>query len=179
MKNHSTKEQKELRNEDPATGAPGSHPLATGIGATIGGIAGAAIGTAVAGPVGGAAGAALAGGAVLGGLAGKYTGEAVDPTIEDAYWREHHHSQPFGNDAPYEAYAPAYRVGYEGFATHQGRQFADVEADLQKEYEGHRASVPWDKARRASKAAWQRSYDRHASKAVREETEGPSTGGNL
>ena len=56
-------------NRDPITGAPGSHPVGTGLGAAAGGMAaGAAAGT-VAGPVGTAVGAAV--GAVVGGLAGK------------------------------------------------------------------------------------------------------------
>ncbi|MGZ8901027.1 MAG: glycine zipper family protein, partial [Limisphaerales bacterium] len=39
-------------NRDPITGAPGAHPVGTGVGATGGGAAGAAIGAAVGGPVG-------------------------------------------------------------------------------------------------------------------------------
>src|SRR5260221_4354034 len=71
-------------NRDPLTGAPGAHPLGTGLGAVAGGAAtGAAIGT-VAGPVGTAAG--IVAGAVVGGLAGKGVAEKVDPTVEDAYW---------------------------------------------------------------------------------------------
>ena len=54
-------------NRDPITGAPGSHPVGTGLGAAGGGAAGAAIGTAVGGPVGAVVGAAA--GAVVGGLA--------------------------------------------------------------------------------------------------------------
>src|SRR5205809_1122704 len=45
------------RNPDPITGAPGSHPIETGIGAAIGGTAtGLAVGTLTAGPVGAAGG---------------------------------------------------------------------------------------------------------------------------
>src|SRR5688572_33295838 len=67
-------------NRDPLTGAPGSHPVGTGIGAATGGIAGAAIGAA-GGPVGAGIGAVA--GAVAGGLAGKGVGEAVNPTDEE------------------------------------------------------------------------------------------------
>src|SRR5688572_21450636 len=55
-------------NSDPITGASGSHPVGTGVGAVGGGIAGAAIGT-VGGPIGAVVGAAI--GATAGGLAGK------------------------------------------------------------------------------------------------------------
>ena len=65
-------------NRDPLTGAPGAHPIGTGVGAAAGGIAaGAAVGS-VAGPVGTAVGAAV--GAVAGGLAGKGVAENIDPT---------------------------------------------------------------------------------------------------
>jgi phage tail tape-measure protein len=69
----------------PISKAPGTHPVGTGLGAVLGGAAaGAATGT-MAGPVGTIAGAAV--GAVLGGLAGKSVAEAIDPTLEAAYWR--------------------------------------------------------------------------------------------
>jgi len=61
--------ENDLAHRDPITGAPGSHPVGTGVGAAAGGVAaGAAVG-AVAGPVGAVVGAAI--GAVVGGLAGK------------------------------------------------------------------------------------------------------------
>ena len=77
-------------NRDPLTGAPGAHPVGTGAGAVAGGMAaGAAVGT-VAGPVGTAVGAAV--GAIVGGLAGKGIAEQIDPTVEDAYWRDNYRS---------------------------------------------------------------------------------------
>ncbi len=79
-------------NRDPITDAPGAHPVGTGIGAAGGGAAGAAIGAA-GGPAGAAIGAAV--GAVAGGLAGKGVAESIDPTAEEAYWRENHQSRPY------------------------------------------------------------------------------------
>src|SRR5436190_23626440 len=80
-------------NRDPITGAPGAHPVGTGLGAAAGGMAaGAAVGS-VAGPVGTAVGAAA--GAVVGGLAGKGIAEMIDPTAEEAYWRENYTLQPY------------------------------------------------------------------------------------
>lgn len=70
-------------NSDPLSGAPGSHPVGTGVGAIVGGAAaGAATGT-LAGPIGTVIGAAV--GAIVGGLTGKGMAEAIDPTSEDAY----------------------------------------------------------------------------------------------
>src|SRR5262249_27237955 len=98
-------------NHDPITGAPGAHPLATGVGAAGVGTAGAAVGAALGGPVGAVVGAIV--GAVSGGLGGKAVGEAVDPTAEEAYWREAHGSQPYAVEGgTYEEYRDAYRVGY-------------------------------------------------------------------
>ena len=92
-------------NPDPITGAPGAHPVGTGLGAAGGAAAGAAIGSA-AGPVGTAVGAVA--GAVAGGLAGKGIAEAIDPTVEDAYWRDNYSSRPYAEkNVPYENYRPA------------------------------------------------------------------------
>lgn len=77
-----TRTEAEALNLDPITGAPGSHPIGTGIGATGGAAAGMAIGSMVAGPLGSAVGGAV--GALAGGLAGKGVGEAVNPTAEVA-----------------------------------------------------------------------------------------------
>lgn len=102
-------------NRDPITGAPGSHPVGTGMGAAAGGVAGAAAGTAIAGPAGTLVGAAV--GAIAGGLAGKGVAEMVDPTVEDTYWRGQYASEPYySKKRDWDFYAPAYRTGYEGRA---------------------------------------------------------------
>ena len=70
------------------------HPVGTGVGAAAGGIAaGALAGTMAAGPVGTVVGAAV--GAVAGGLAGKGIAEAIDPTVEETYWRKTFSSRPY------------------------------------------------------------------------------------
>ncbi len=147
------------RNPDPITGAPGSHPVGTGLGAAIGGAAatGALAGTA-AGPAGTALGAAV--GAVVGGLAGKGLAEKVDPTREDAYWQEHHSRQAWARGRPYADFRPAYQAGYEGYSEHgtAGRTFEDAEPELRARYERTlpAPNVPWTEARPASQAAWKK-----------------------
>jgi uncharacterized protein (TIGR02271 family) len=155
-----TKKRKNLagdENPDPISGAPGSHPIGTGVGAAGGGAAGAAIGAA-GGPVGSAIG--LVTGAVAGGLAGKGVAEAVNPTEEEAYWREHHARQPYSRpDRSYDDYAGAYRTGFEGYARYasSGRRYEEVESDLRRDYESRGSSaVSWDEARSAARAAWDR-----------------------
>ena len=144
-------------NRDPITGAPGAHPVGTGLGAAAGGAAaGAAIGS-VAGPVGTAAG--IVAGAVVGGLAGKGIAEKIDPTVEDAYWRENYRTRGYvSENDKYETFQPAYRVGYEGRGKYAGKTYSQVEADLQRDYEKCRgANCPgWDRAKLATRDAWDR-----------------------
>lgn len=145
------------RNPDPITGAPGSHPVGTGIGAAIGGAAaaGAAAGT-VAGPAGTIVGAAV--GAVVGGLVGKGIAEKIDPTREDAYWRENHSRQGWARGRSYDDFRPAYRAGYEGYGQYgvAGKTFEESEAELRRSYESQKPVVTWDEARPASLAAWRK-----------------------
>ncbi len=142
-------------NRDPVTGEPGSHPVGTGVGTAGGAAAGGAIGAAVGGPVGAVAGA------IIGGVAGAYGGrgvaEAVNPTVEEQYWRENHPAQSYATEAyDYERYAPAYRVGYEAVGKYPGKDFAEIEDDLALDYEKHQpgSALPWDQARPATRAAW-------------------------
>ncbi|MDQ6861810.1 MAG: hypothetical protein M3032_11725 [Verrucomicrobiota bacterium] len=143
-------------NPDPITGEPGSHPIGTGVGTASGGLAGAAIGAAVGGP----AGAAI--GAVVGGVVGAYSGrgvaEAVNHTEEDNYWRDNHAKQDWAGDSTYEHFAPAYRTGHEGAVKYAGRHYHEIEMDLARDYEKNDANpaIPWDRARPAVKAAWDR-----------------------
>lgn len=143
-------------NRDPITGTPYAHPLGTGAGAAAGGVAGAAIGMA-AGPVGTVVGAAV--GAVAGGLAGKGLAEAVNPTVEEAYWKAAYVREPYYTAGEtYDFYAPAYRTGWEGRARFDGRDFDDVEADLRADYERAIADhgPNWEEGRLAARAAWDR-----------------------
>jgi hypothetical protein len=141
---------------DPSAKTHSSHLMGTGIGAVAGGAAaGAAVGT-VAGPVGTVAGAAV--GAVVGGLTGHSVAKAVNPSIEDAYWRENHRRQSYAKGRSYDDYGPAYRTGYEGYAQYgaRGFTFEDREVNLRESYEATQPKLAWDEARPASRAAWQR-----------------------
>ncbi len=148
-------EDKDL-NRDPITGEPGSHPVGTGVGAAGGGAAGAAIG-AIGGPVGAAVGAAV--GAIAGGLAGHGVAEAIDPTAEDAYWRENYRNESYvREDLDYNQYEPAYRTGYTGRGKYHDRKWEAAESDLARDYESSRGNskLEWEDAKHATKAAWHR-----------------------
>ncbi len=149
---------KKDENRDPITGAPGAHPVGTGVGAAAGGMAaGAAAGTVAAGPIGTAVGAAA--GAIVGGLAGKAVAEHFDPTAEEAYWRDNFSREPYyQSGTTFDDYAPAYRLGWESRSRYAGRRFEDVESDLSRDYESRRgkSKLSWDHAKRATRAAWDR-----------------------
>ncbi len=142
-------------NLDPLTGQSGAHPIGVGMGAGAAGVAGAAIGSAV-GPIGTIVGAVV--GAVVGGLAGKDMAEAVDPTVEDAYWRDNHATRSYATGTSYEEFEPAYRYGWESRAKHAGRSFDEVETDLSTNWsaDSSRTKLGWSRARPAVRDAWDR-----------------------
>jgi uncharacterized protein (TIGR02284 family) len=142
-------------NRDPITDEPGAHAVGTGIGATGGAIAGATAG-AIGGPVGMAVGGVV--GAVVGGLAGKAAGEAVNPTAEEAYWRDNYSKEPYYEQGrTFDEYAPAYRLGMTG-RTVSDDSWDSAEPRLASEWESTRggSSLSWPQARHASRAAWSR-----------------------
>lgn len=145
------------RNPDPITDAPGAHPVGVGIGAAAGGAATGALAGAVGGPVGAAVGAVA--GAVIGGYAGKAAAEAIDPTVEDAYWRDEYQNRPYYDPKlPYDEYGPAYRYGWEARQRTRDQRFDDVEPELEKGWTKARANsgLSWDRARNATRDAWDR-----------------------
>lgn len=145
-------------NRDPITGAPGSHPVGTGVGAAGGAVAGAAIG-ALFGPIGALVGGAI--GAVGGGAAGHSVAERVDPTGETEYWRTNYTGRPYYNKSyDYDTdYLPAYTYGSEMRAKYRDRQWDDsLEADLRSGWEKAKAKsrLTWENAKDAVRDAWDR-----------------------
>lgn len=139
---------------------------ATGVGAVAGGVlggvaGGAAAGAAVGGmtgPVGAVVGAAV--GAAAGALAGRQVAKA-DPAVEDAYWRDNHASRPYVEGASYDEYAPAYRYGVDAYSRYPDRSFDEVEPELSRDWgtARGRSSLEWDRAKHATRDAWQRVSD--------------------
>src|SRR5947208_2982107 len=107
-------------NPDPITGAPGAHPVGTGVGAASGAVAGAA----------------------LAWIDAKHAvkdswNRVTDRTEHDSYWRENHATRPYykAGHTYDDDYAPAYRYGYDSARTHAGRTFDQSENDLQHGWE--------------------------------------------
>ncbi len=142
-------------NLDPITNAPGAHPVGTGVGAMGGAAAGAAAG-AFGGPVGAVVGGVV--GAVAGGLGGKAVAESVNPTAEEAYWRDNYNREPYYETGrTYDDYSPAYRLGLQGRTGYEGN-FDDVENRLATDWDSkkERSTLTWPQAKAASRAAWDR-----------------------
>ncbi|MGN6626704.1 MAG: hypothetical protein ACTHLN_08800 [Tepidisphaeraceae bacterium] len=154
-------EAAERDNPDAITGAPGSHPVGTGVGAAAAGAAGAAIGSVIPGvgtAIGGTVGAVV--GAVAGGLAGKGVAEKINPTDEAAYWRENHRNRDYyDSNFDYETdYGPAYTSAVETYNAYPGRSFDQSEADLRQSWEARRGSskMDWERAKRAMRDVYER-----------------------
>jgi hypothetical protein len=131
------------------------HPVGTGVGAAGGAAAGAMIGTAVAGPAGTLAGGAI--GAAAGALAGQGVAEAIDPTVEEKYWRDNYSTRNYvDRGANYNDYGPAYRYGWESRSKYGNKTYDDIESDLERGWDTAKAnsSLAWSKAKHAVRDAW-------------------------
>ncbi len=105
--------------------------------------------------------------------------ERIDPLREEAFWRTVFWCEPyFRGELDYEDYAPAYCVGYVGFAQYGGSH-ADAERSLCANWLRIRGAsrLSLDEALQAIRAAW-----RHAEKGTlaeadaAERTEGSEPG---
>ena len=151
---------KAATNRKPISGAPGAHPIGTGVGAAAGGVAAGAWAGTVAGPVGAIVGAAI--GAVVGGLAGKGIAEAIEAPAGEACRQEEFSSWTHAKrDWNFEDYSRAYRFGTEAYARSNGRSFDDAEPELKRNWERARSNsnLSWENARYASRDSWQRVSD--------------------
>lgn len=150
------KEKARGANRDPITKEPGAHPAGVGMGGAGGAAVGAGIGAAVGGPPGALVGGAI--GAVAGGLAGKGAAEAVNPTVEDAYWRDNYKHRPYASKDSYDRWRPAYQHGWQSYGKNRGKKFEDVEPEMRRDWDKNPSSkdLSWDQARLASNDAYQR-----------------------
>jgi hypothetical protein len=144
-------------NPDPVTGEHGSHPVGTAVGAGGGALAGAAVGAAVAGPVGAIVGGVI--GTVAGGAAGHGVAEGVNPTVEDAYWKDNYAGRDYvDRTLPYSEYQPAYRYGWEARSRYAGQPYETVEGDLERGWDKAKGEshLAWNQAKNATRDAWHR-----------------------
>ncbi|MCL4181162.1 MAG: hypothetical protein KJ072_25880 [Verrucomicrobia bacterium] len=98
-------------------------------------------------------------GVLVAGPQARSRAEIMDHTAEDAYWRTHYAERAYvDRDTPYEIYQAAYQTGYEGPHQYPGKTFAEVESNLQRDFEKSEgnSTLTWDKARNATRDAWNR-----------------------
>ncbi|MFZ5656219.1 MAG: hypothetical protein ACOY37_04035 [Pseudomonadota bacterium] len=157
-----TNDQGRDMNRDPISGAPGSHPVGTGVGGVGGAAVGAAIGSAF-GPIGTLVGGAI--GTVAGAAAGHSVAERVDPTGETDHWRNEVTTRPYYDSSKdYDRdYAPAYRYGTEARNEHRGEAWERVEDRLKAGWERAKGEsrLAWAEARDATRDAWNRADRTH------------------
>jgi hypothetical protein len=99
---------------------------------------------------------------VAGGLAGNAIAKSIDPTAEEAYWRENYSSRPYvTKGATYDEYGPAYRYGVDAYGRYEGRSFEQAEPELMRDWDRARGTskLTWENAKHAARDAWQRLSD--------------------
>lgn len=77
----------------------------------------------------------------------------------EGYWRENFHTRPYVQaDRGYDHYAPAYRYGTTSATRHDGREWDEVESDLERGWERGRGDSrsTWHEAKDAVRDAWDR-----------------------
>jgi hypothetical protein len=86
-------------------------------------------------------------------------GTRSDWTTEEAYWRDNYRKRPYYEyGSEYEYYSPAYRFGYDATDRYRGRNWKDVEADLERDWNSYeyRGQSTWQQMKNAIKDAWDR-----------------------
>ena len=74
----------------------------------------------------------------------------------DSYWRENYASRPYASSGTYETFEPGYRYGYESAQRYKGRAWADVEGDLERDWDScpYRGTSTWQQVKNAVRDAW-------------------------
>jgi hypothetical protein len=77
---------------------------------------------------------------------------------EDNYWRSNYSTRPYASGLSYDTLSGGYRYGYESAGRHQGRQWADVESDLERDWNRYeyRGQSTWQQVKHAVRDAWDR-----------------------
>ena len=77
---------------------------------------------------------------------------------EDKYWESNYRNRPYSSSGDYNVYRPGYRYGYESANRYSGREWNEVERDLQSGWSiyEHRGNSTWEQVKGAVKDAWDR-----------------------
>jgi hypothetical protein len=85
---------------------------------------------------------------------------------DDRYWKTAWTNRPYAAGADYDTLQPGYRYGYESANRYRGRNWTDVESDLERGWSGyeHRGRSTWQQVKDAVRDGWDRvmGRDTHA-----------------
>ena len=88
------------------------------------------------------------------------TNKGIGWNDEDTYWRENYGTRPYASSGgrDYSYYQPGYRYGYESASRYQGRNWDDVESDLERDWDRYeyRGNSTWQSIKDAVRDAWDR-----------------------
>ena len=65
----------------------------------------------------------------------------------------------YRNAGTFDDYKPAYRYGFDSANTYRGRNWDDVEPDLQRDWERNNPGREWARFKNAARRGWQRMTD--------------------
>ncbi|MCA1584580.1 MAG: hypothetical protein LC791_07345 [Acidobacteria bacterium] len=79
-------------------------------------------------------------------------------TDEDNYWRENYKNRPYASGSDYDTLGGGYRYGYESATRYSGRNWNDVESDLERDWNRYeyRGQSTWQQVKSAVRDAWDR-----------------------
>jgi hypothetical protein len=83
----------------------------------------------------------------------------MDPTAEEAFWREHYKNRTYYEAGKsYDYYHPAYEYGWESSSHYRDQNFETVEDELKRDWPNRRSKseLEWDDARPVVRDAWDR-----------------------
>ncbi len=88
--------------------------------------------------------------------------KSIDPTVEEAYWRENYASRPYvASGATFDDYGPAYRYGVDTYGRFGDSTFEKAEPELMRDWDRARGTsrLEWNDAKHAARDSWQRLSD--------------------
>ena len=97
---------------------------------------------------------------IAGGLAGKGAAEAINPTLEDEFWRGKYVTRRTSRPAGTTMLRP-HPYGWESYSQYANREFDELDETLAREWDTRRgdSQQTWQEAREAARDAWKRASD--------------------
>lgn len=92
-------------------------------------------------------------------MAESRTGQMLDWTTEEDYWRTNYATRPYtGTNREFDYWRPGYKYGYESAMKHQGKNWNDIENDLRTGWERveGRGQTTWEQIKDAVRDGWNR-----------------------